>query len=266
MTGNNHGWYPRFGRVGLVSKGIVYCITGVMAFIGAFELGGGGGGEVNKSGIFSFVEQAGGRTALAILALGLLCYCIWRGIQAFSDKEHKGNSAKGLGTRAAYLLSGIAYLLLAIYAGKMALFHQKGSEGDSQQNLASQLLDKPFGPALLGIVALIIAGVGIYQAYYGLSGHYKKHVDGLSAHDSTSRLLLVSGRIGYLAKGIVWLLIAILLGKAALHTNAGEAGDTGKAFAFLEQWSFGSYLLGAVAFGLVCYGVFSFIRARYERF
>lgn len=265
MTGNNHGWYSRFGRVGLVSKGIVYCITGVMAFIGAFELGG-GGGDVNKSGIFSFVEQAGGRTALGILALGLLCYCIWRGIQAFSDKEHKGNSAKGLGKRAVYLLSGLAYLLLAIYAGKMALFHEKSSSGDSQQNMASQLLDKPFGPALLGIVALIIAGVGIYQAYYGLSGHYKKHVEGLSTHDSTSRLLLVSGRIGYLAKGIVWLLIATLFGKAALHTNAGEAGDTGKAFDFLEQWSFGSYLLGAVAFGLVCYGVFSFIRARYERF
>lgn len=249
-----------------MSKGVVYCITGILAFIGAFELGGNNGEEVNKPGVFSFVQDAGGRAALGILAVGLLCYCIWRGIQAFSDKEHKGNSAKGLGSRGRYLFSGIAYLLLAVYAGKMAFFNQKDSGGNSQQTLAGELLDKTFGPALLGIVALIVAGVGIYQAYYGLSGHYKKHVDGLTERDSTSRLLLVSGRIGYLAKGIVWLLIATLLGKAALHANAREAGDTGKAFAFLEQWSFGSYLLGAVAFGLVCYGIFSFIRARYERF
>ncbi len=47
-------------------------------------------------------------------------------------------------------------------------------------------------------------------------------------------LLLAAGKLGYVARSIVWLLIAWLFVKAALHTNSAEAGDTGKPFAFLQ--------------------------------
>ena len=61
-------------------------------------------------------------------------------------------------------------------------------------------------------------------------------------------------------------LLAWLLFRAAFQADSGEAGDTGKAFHFLEAAWFGSYLLGALGPGLVCYGVFNFVRARFERF
>jgi hypothetical protein len=62
------------------------------------------------------------------------------------------------------------------------------------------------------------------------------------------------------------LIIAWLFSKAAWFSNAFEAGDTAKAFRFLESASYGSYLLGALGLGLLCYGLFNFIRARYETF
>jgi hypothetical protein len=52
---------------------------------------------------------------------------------------------------------------------------------------------------------------------------------------------------------------------AARHASASEAGDTTKAFQFVEG-SFGSILLGALAVGLMLYGAFNFIRAQHERF
>ncbi len=78
-------------------------------------------------------------------------------------------------------------------------------------------------------------------------------------------LLLKSGKIGYVARGIVWLIIAWLFSKAAWFSNASEAGDTAEAFRFLEEASYGSYLLGALGLGLLCYGIFNFIRAFYEK-
>ncbi len=63
--------------------------------------------------------------------------------------------------------------------------------------------------------------------------------------------LLLSGKIGYVARGVVWLMLAWLFIKAASHHNANEAGYTGKAFQFLESASYGSYLLGILGFGLL---------------
>jgi hypothetical protein len=76
----------------------------------------------------------------------------------------------------------------------------------------------------------------------------------------------MAGKLGYVARGIVWVVLAWLFLKAALHANSAEAGDTSKAFSFLQDAAYGSYLLGAVGLGFICYGAFNFIRVRYESF
>ena len=188
---------------------------------------------------------------------------------ASSRLSGKGGSQKKLPKKGSkvirYLFSGTAYLLLALYAaGRLLGNGDKG--GDNTQSTVSELMSKPFGDWLVGILGLILAITGIYQAYYGLSGKYRKHVQGLSLQSTASRNLLRAGTIGYVARGIVWLMLAWLLFRAAFQSDSREAGDTGKAFHFLETASFGSYLLGALGIGLICYGFFNFIRARWERF
>jgi putative Mn2+ efflux pump MntP len=118
---------------------------------------------------------------------------------------------------------------------------------------------------LVGIGGLILAGIGAYQIYYGFSEKYRKHVQGLSLHSEQSTLLLRTGKVGYISRGAVWLVIAFLFLRAAVHSAASEAGNTGKAFRFIETSAYGSLLLGALGVGLVAYGVFNFVRARYER-
>lgn len=252
-------------QAGLLAKGIVYCLLGVFAFMAAFNIAGQSTTNTDKEGVFSFIkEQTGGQIMLAVIALGLLCYSLWRGIQTFGDTEEKGNDGKGLAARSRYLFSGLIYTSLAAYAIKMLLTDKKSS-GNSKQDMVQEILNKPFGQWLVGIAAAIMVIVGIYQVYYGLSEKYKKHAD--KAGKSTNKnLLLAAGKIGYVARGIVWLIIGWLFTKAALHSNSSEAGDTSKAFSFLAEASYGSYLLAAVGFGLTCYGVFNFIRVKYESF
>jgi len=252
-------------QAGLVAKGIVYCLLGLLAFMAAFNLNGQSANKADTAGVFDFIyKQTGGQIMLGIVALGLFSYAVWRAIQAFGDSEHKGSGTKGIASRARYLFSGLVYASLAIYAVNI-LFSHASSSGDDKQGIAKELLSKPYGQWLVGIAAVILLVVGMYQIYYGLSEKYRKHVNRVG-RNTNKNLLLMAGKVGYVARGIVWLLIAWLFMKAALHSNAAEAGDTSKAFSFLEDVSFGSYLLGAVGIGLMCYGTFNFIRAKYEKF
>lgn len=87
----------------------------------------------------------------------------------------------------------------------------------------------------------------------------------MALHTAKGKILLTAGTIGYPARGIVWLIIAYLLLKASLSKSSSKAGDTEKAFDFVaSEW--GSPILALIATGLVAYGLFNFVRARYEQF
>lgn len=258
-------WIESMARAGLVSKGIVYCLLGTLAFMAAFEISGQRDDQADKKGVVKFVQQSiGGNVLLGLIALGLICYSAWRLIEAFRKKS--GPNQHSIGKKIRYVFSGLVYLSFAVYSIRLLVGEKDSKGGDSTRETVATLLDKPFGQWMVGVFALIIAGVGIYQAYYAIAGKYKKHVRQLNRGSKSSQLLLRSGKIGYIARGIVWLVIAWLIFKSAIHSNSQEAGGTGNAFRWVESSPLGSYLLGALALGLICYGVFNFIRARYEDF
>jgi hypothetical protein len=256
-------WVKRIAQTGYIAKGVVYVLLGLLGFMAAFEIGGKGDDEATQSGALRFVKELpAGTILLLLLTLGLLCYSIWRGIQAFYNPDHQ---EKKWTKRLRYIFSGLAYLALA-YTAARALFEDRSDNGDQNQKLAGELMNQPMGQVLVGLAGLILAGVGIYQVYYGFSEKYRKHVQNLSLQSQHAALLLRSGKVGYISRGIVWLVIAYLFIRAAVHSSASEAGNTGKAFQFVESSPFGSYLLGALGLGLIAYGIFNFIRARFEHF
>ncbi|GAA4335605.1 DUF1206 domain-containing protein [Flaviaesturariibacter amylovorans] len=256
----NRSLVQRLAQAGLIAKGVLYSLLGALAFMAAFHINGHSTQEADTSGVLGFIhEQTGGQLLLGAIAVGLACYSLWRGIQAFGDTEREGRDAKGWASRGRYLLSGLAYASLAFAAARL-LFSGSGSSGDQKQQLAQETLSKPFGAVVTGIAALVLIGIGVFQFYYAYKEKYLKHVDG-----DTSATLRLAGKIGYCARGAVWILLGWLFGKAALSSNAREAGDTSKAFGFLSDGGYGTYLLAVIGAGLLCYGVFNFIRARHER-
>jgi hypothetical protein len=250
----------RLARTGLVTKGVVYLAIGVLAFMAAFKLGGKKENEADRTGALELFEKTGGIWLLGLIAAGLICYALWRIIQGISGR---GNA--DLKKRLRYLFSGLGYASIAITAIRIIL-KQRQDDGDRNQQYAAELLSKPMGEWLVAIGALIFAVIGGYQIYYALSKKYKKHVDNLNLHSNTASVLLRMGKVGYLARGIVWLILAYLLTRAAIYKNSYEAGGTGKAFEFIYDGYMGNYLLAAIGLGVAAYGIFAFTRARYERF
>jgi len=81
----------------------------------------------------------------------------------------------------------------------------------------------------------------------------------------TETFAIRSGQAGLSARGVVFGIIGVFLIQAALHSNAGEALGLSGALRALEQQSYGQWVLGIVALGLVAYGFYMLVLARYRR-
>jgi hypothetical protein len=266
MNYSNKSWVKPIAKTGLTSKGIVYCLIGILVFMAAFEIAGTSNDNAGKLGVLKLInQQTGGKVLLAIVALGLISYSLWRAIQTFGDTNHKGNSAKGIGNRLRYLFSGLIYLSLSILAIKLLLDEDPGNS--SQNGIIQKTIAKPYGEYVLGIIALAIAATGIYQVYYGLSEKFRKHINLNETQSAINETVIKSGKVGYVSRGVVWLIISWLFMQAALHSNSAEAGQSIEAFQFIERsGNYGSVLLGFMGVGLLCYGVFNILRARFGVF
>lgn len=255
-------WINTIARLGLSAKGVVYSVIGLLIILAVLNGRSGSAKEADKGGVFQFIEHLpAGKILLAIVVIGLISYTVWRFIQAFKRSEEETSTGK----RLRYISSGIVYGAFSFYGIKFLNGSSSGGESGNKE-AAKKVLEFDGGEWLLGAGAVVLAGIGMYQIYYGLSEKYKKHVSGLNLGEAENRLLLSSGKLGYVARGTVWFIISFLLGKAAMHSNSQEAGSTGDAFQFVSETSYGPILLLALALGLLCYGVFNFIRARFESF
>jgi hypothetical protein len=88
----------------------------------------------------------------------------------------------------------------------------------------------------------------------------------LSGMSAAARTWMIRmSRFGLAARGVVFAIVGTFLVVAAYHEDSGEARGVGGALHVLEEQTYGRWLLGAVALGLVAYGAYQFILARYRR-
>ncbi|WP_210489305.1 DUF1206 domain-containing protein [Rufibacter aurantiacus] len=262
MNQQRKHWIESFAKAGYIAKGFVYILVGALTAMAAFGIG---GKKASSSDALTQVKDfpAGG-LLLSILAVGLVGYSIWRFVQAIHDTEHKGSNAKGIGKRLAYAFSGLIYGSLAFAAFKILSSggNNSGEGGSKEKDLVSGLLDQPFGKWLVIIIGLITIGNGIRQLIKGTTASFMKDVRGLPR--DRFDVLKKAGQAGFTARGVVFSIIGFLFVRAAWLQNPQEAGGTQSAFSFLQTSPFGNVLLAVVALGLIGYGVFMFVQAKYS--
>ncbi|WP_460676630.1 DUF1206 domain-containing protein [Hymenobacter coalescens] len=249
-------------RFGFAAKGVVYCILGALAVMAATGLS--GGRTADKQQVLQTVQNMPmGRWLLGLVAFGLAGYVVWRLVQAIRDTEGKGNSAKGIFTRIGYVGSALAYAILAYVAGKAAFENTTadGGSGNTRQSFVATLMEQSYGQWLVGAIGLFVIGIGVYQLIRAYSGSFAKHVNSSQLPADQQRLVYRVGQLGYTARGIVWGILGYFLVQAARHANPSEAQDTEGAFDFLG--AMGTAPLLIVALGMVAYGLYMLVRAKY---
>lgn len=251
----------KFARLGIASKGFVYVLIGGLTFMAAAGMGGDTSGS--SGALSSLKGSTFGTILLALTAFGLVGYTFWRFYQALVDPEGKGDDAKGLGKRAAYFISAILYGFLAFSAIQILLGNGSGG-GGGQESLIAKILTKTYGQIIVGIIALIIFGKALYQIYRAYTGKYKEKLQRMQMGPKAQKIVNNFGAIGYTARGVVIGIIAFLTFRAALSSDSSQAGGTKDAFQFLQN-EFGTVVLAIIAVGLILYGIFVLVKAKYRK-
>jgi hypothetical protein len=257
-------WLERFGRFGYAAKGVVYALVGVLAVQEAFGRGGKTTGT--EGALQAIARPPFGQFLLGVVAVGLVGYALWRFIQAIMDTENKGTHAKGIVTRGGYVVIGLIYAGLAVSAVRLIMGSGGGGSGEaSTQGWTARLLSQPFGQWLVGIVGAVVIGIGLYQFYQAYSAKFREELNSVEMSSSEETWATWIGRFGFAARGVVFGIIGGFLIIAAIQAQPQEARGLGGALQTLVQQLYGPWLLGIVAIGLVAYGLFMFVLARYRR-
>ena len=98
---------------------------------------------------------------------------------------------------------------------------------------------------------------GLLQIIKSVRAGFLKHLDQRAARKAWIK---ATGRAGYAARGVVFLIMASFFWQSARQADASEAGGMGSALASLPPT-----LQLIVAAGLLLFGVFSIVEAIYRR-
>jgi hypothetical protein len=258
----------KMAQTGFVAKGTVYAITGILTFMAAFNMG---GQKAGKLQVLEFLDkQTFGNILLGLMGLGLACYAAWRFVQSVSDPENIGTDTKGKAKRAAFFISGLLYLGLAVLAIiRVFTAGGSGASGGSGSSSAqnSSFLASETGLILLGIAGAAIAIAGIFQFVKAYKNDYTKKFDLSSLSDEKKRESIEkTAEFGLSARGVIFLIIGYFALQAALSSDPSEIKTTTEVFSFIQDSSYGAWLLGLVAAGLIAYAIYMFLMAKYRRF
>jgi hypothetical protein len=255
----------KFARLGYASKGVIYVIVGALAAMSAFGFG---AGETtgSRGAMERILSQPFGVVMLFIVALGLACYSLWQFVRAVEDPENEGSDGKAVAKRIGFFISGVIHAMLVIYAAHLLLGTGRGGGGDDAgaRSWSATVMSYPLGRVVL---ALIGAGIGIYgvwQLYRAYAAKLDKRLMLAQLSAAGRRAVTWVARFGMAARGVVFGIIGAFLILAAWRYNATEARGLEGALETLRRQPLGQWLLAAVALGLVAYGAFQFVKARYR--
>ena len=255
------GWEAA-ARGGYVVSGVLHVLIGLLALRVAF---GSGGEQADQSGALAAIASTpfGGVvlwfSVLAFVALGVwqLAKAIGKGAPGRSTATASG------GDRAKAAGRAIVYLALAFTA--LSFARGGGSDSSAQtQDLTAKLMSAPGGRLLVGAVGVAVIAVAGYHVFKGATKKFLDDLRGLppAPADSVARRL---GVLGYVGKGIALAVVGVLFVVAAATADPSKSTGLDGAMHTLRGHPAGVVLLVVVAAGLVAYGVYSFVRARYGR-
>ncbi len=238
-------------RIGYAARGLVYVLLGYLALSASGEASAG------PEASFELLQDIPfGPAVLYVTAIGLLAYAVYKLIAAVGDVEHHGSEAKGVAQRVGYFASGVAHIILAWTAFQFAQGDKQSPSGDGSGQAANTLLSWDLGAAALGLIGIGFLLGAVFQARSAITAHFMRSV-GAGAPSSVCWI----GRIGHAARAVVFLIIGWSLIKSAWLNSGDGVKGLGSALTSLRE---SEALYMVVALGLLMFGVFSLIVARFR--
>jgi Domain of Unknown Function (DUF1206) len=254
-------WVERLARVGYAAKALLYVTVGLLA--AQAGLGRGGRGVDTQDALRTVHHVTFGRVALIVVAAGLIGYAVWRVVEGVVDPDRRGTDAKGVALRTSFAVRGVFHGAIGISALRLAARERPGPHSDQMRHWTAAAFGWPAGELLVWGTALGIGGYGIYQLYRAWVAKLSSQLQLAEMESGTRRWVVAVSRFGIAARGLVFCLIGFFLARAATLHDATEAGGVRKSLGWIA--GLGRWPFVVVALGLVAYGVYELVNARYRR-
>ena len=247
-------------RLGMATRGLLYGLIGVLAL--QIAVGGDDGEKADKQGAFEALsDQLFGRVALGVLAVGFLGYALWRLVQAVLDPEGRANDdTAGVAKRLGYAARALLYAYFFVSVLPFVFTEKDAGDGDPAKSVTDRALDVPLGRWVVAAVALCLIGAGLYNGYRAVSGKFRKDLD-----KDCSRFVAPFALLGLATRMALFGTVGGYLLKAALEADSDEAVGLDGALHRIGGGVVGTTALVALAVGLIAFGGFCLVQARYRR-
>jgi hypothetical protein len=248
-------------RVGLLARGIVYAIVGILAL--KLAVGSGGKATTQRGALETIAHEPFGKALLIVMVVGLAGYAMWRLVRA--GIGHGAQEKDSGGERVAGVASGVAYAALCVTAVKILIGASSSGASSTPRKTTGGVLEWTGGTEIVAGVGAILIGVALYQGYKGIS---RKFLDTSKTGEMSrggKRAFTAVGVFGHLARMVVFGLVGYGLLKAAINYDPHSAIGLDGALNKLSHQSYGPFLLGVVAAGLIGFALYSIADARYRK-
>lgn len=243
-------------RAGLVSRGVIWTVVGLLALRVAL----GDGGQADRKGALSALrDQPFGQVLLVLVAIGFLGHALWRVLQAVAGHRDEHDDNKRLGKRAVSAYRALVYGALGV---STLAFLLSGGGSDGAKGPTAKVMALPGGVWLVGLGGAGVVVAGLVMVVKGLKQDFTDKLKPVPA--KRRRFVHVVGTTGLVGRGLVYVLVGSFLVEAAWTYDPNKAKGLDEALKTLAQQAYGDALLLLAVVGMLAFGAWSFAEARYR--
>lgn len=248
-------------RVGFVGYGLLHL---AVAWLAVQLTLGRATGDSDQGGAFrTLAGQPFGRFLMIVVTVGLAAMALWQALLAAVGHRAERGRARTF-ERLASLGRTVVYAALALTAYRVVA-GTPTSSAQQQQSAAAGVMAHPFGRTLVAVAGLAVLAIGIGLAVYGAKRMFEKRLMLIRMRPATRQAARRLGQAGYIAKGVAFAIVGLLLVDAAATDNPAKSRGLDAALRTLVAQPFGKFLLLLVAIGFAAFGIYCFFQSRYRK-
>jgi hypothetical protein len=262
-------WLRAVSRLGLVCRATVYLLIGYLAFRLALTKHGRTGAPASSAGaVQEAVANTWGRVPLILLVAGLAAYALTQLLEAVFRPAHATGKMGRWRQRAVSSWGCLLYLAFCLSTARLLVEIQPKRTASSEQRqdteIAADLLRTGWGRLLLVLAGLLVVAAGVEAGRRTVRLDFRERFTAEHMSRALAMLTRVLGAVGSAARAVVFVLVGLFLLKAAVLSRPNQVKGLDATFRSVASSAYGSWLLALLSFGLICYGLYCLLEARYR--
>ena len=262
-------WLRAGSRLGLACRGTVYLLVGYLALRLALATHGRAGAPVSSAGaVQEAVAPAWGRVPLVLLVAGLAAYALTQLVEAVFRPARATGAIGRWRQRAMSSWGFLVYSVFCLSTARLLAGTPAKQTAQSEQRqdtgMTADLLRTGWGRLLVVLAGILFVAGGLEAGRRAVRLNFRERFTAEHMSRALALLTRAVGAFGSAARAVVFVLVGVFLVKAAVLSSAKQTKGLDAIFRSVGSIAYGSWLLGLLASGILCYGLYCLVEAKYR--